>query len=638
MANPQAEKLTQVSIGVLQQPQLLEQLEGHLTSYVLPQNDVQEALEYLRLAGSWLSQAHTQEWGNRDYLQRYRRLYWLCRFLALEFASANEQLELFRSHFVDVLVHEEWFEIWPKLRATLLGQYTLEQRDDFKLKVRRSLEDNREVLTSVPLQGLPGMPPTVQAWLRDYRGAVGIDTPDPFKIAEYFSSGLSVRKLKPSERSVLQRLTRFYDRLGVSSLTPEGFEEPIGTNIDGQEITLHEGEIEQIDPRVAQLLVQFKEKGLLEEALPETILRAVQLRPIPFPTGVVANEIASSQLQPASPTVMQRAEPALVFDLEDEREADNFRIKNKEFGIFKVEGATEEELRAFAESFTKQQNLTFRDDTNRRRFLQLVVSHLKGVRSIAEVREALLKPVDAGGLGMVAESAERVVELVARAKQTLTERGLPRVASVPIRANLPVAVPAPALPAKPAAAPPFGQPPVAQTALAAGPATAPKVPEQPAYDAARAAAWRNQVLGELAARAAAPPAGQAAANGPAAPMAKPSLVDVKAPPRVVGPLEELKTLSLVDFRRLDPSSVRALEKIRTKIDLIGETSVARRLEAVRAWQASPIYGAYLRIGRSSIEQGKTVAQVAAEFEAAGTAALTADEFNAVIDFNVKLRF
>jgi hypothetical protein len=146
------------------------------------------------------------------------------------------------------------------------------------------------------------------------------------------------------------------------------------------------------------------------------------------------------------------------------------------------------------------------------------------------------------------------------------------------------------------------------------------------------------MLEEIARLAAETPPTQAAS--PAAPAApeRPQLSDVKAPPRTLGPLEELKTLTLVDFRRLDSSPVGALAHLRAKIDLIGEASVSRHLEAVRAWQASPLYQLYLTMGRECIEQGRVVAQVATDRQGRGEPTLSEAEFDAIVDFNTKLRF
>lgn len=167
--------------------------------------------------------------------------------------------------------------------------------------------------------------------------------------------------------------------------------------------------------------------------------------------------------------------------------------------------------------------------------------------------------------------------------------------------------------------------------------------------------WREELLKEISKAAPPPPVKSTVVDHGAQPPSppklgtsgqelgatnniRPQLTDIKAPPRTLGPLEELKSLNLVDFRRLDSSPVEALNKVRAKIDLIGETSVSRRVEAVRSWQASPVYQLYLKLGRASIEQEKSIVEIVASLQTQGEQTLSEAEFNAIIDFNQKIRF
>ncbi|HCU47477.1 TPA: hypothetical protein DIC39_00205 [Patescibacteria group bacterium] len=62
------------------------------------------------------------------------------------------------------------------------------------------------------------------------------------------------------------------------------------------------------------------------------------------------------------------------------------------------------------------------------------------------------------------------------------------------------------------------------------------------------------------------------------------------------------------------------------------------MQAVRAWQASPVYQLYLTLGRESIEQAKSVDSIIATRQADGQETLTLAEFEAIADLNQKLRF
>ncbi len=344
---------------------------------------------------------------------------------------------------------------------------------------------------------------------------------------------------------------------------------------------------------------------------------------VPTPSAVrpqprTVSSASGTPLPPGVPDVLKMGEPAFFFDLSDEREADQFRQASPPWG---TAGNLEQQLRALADQVITANKFSFKEEVSKRRFVNLFVSRLKDVRSVVDARELLLKPVASGGLGLAPDKAEQVITIIERAKQELAAHPLP---ATPL-ASLPVVVPP------------------APAALPAGPVMPrSEVPGSPsgAVSPATLSDWRTEMLEEIARLAPeVPPATAGKRELPPRPQAeRPQVMDVKAPPRTLGPLEELKTLSLTDFRRLDPSPVEALAHIRAKIDLIGEASVTRRLQAIRAWQAAPLYQLYLMVGRECIEQGKVVAQVAADREARGEPTLSEAEFDAIVDFNTKLRF
>lgn len=348
-------------------------------------------------------------------------------------------------------------------------------------------------------------------------------------------------------------------------------------------------------------------KTNIEDSLGQVITTTQNVKAIPDQveissrtTEVKAEPVESikTQVIHSTPQALKSAAPALIFDLEDEKEADKHRDKAGQPPVL------EHTLRQYIDEVIKTRNLVFKDEINRRRFVQLMVSRLKDVRGVVEIAEALRKPVEAGGLGMSEDKAEQVQNIIEQAKKEFEARLKDQSLTIPepIRES-----------------PPPPPPKV--------------VSPQPTFDAAAAEAWRQQMLQQLAAQS------QTESPAPVQSSAvKPQLSDIKAPPRVVGPLEELRSLTLVDFRRLGDTPQEALQKIKNKIDLLGEHSVARKVEAVRAWKSSAVYQQYLRLGRESIEQGKSVSVIVANYQALGEPTLTEEEFNSIADFNAKLRF
>jgi hypothetical protein len=116
--------------------------------------------------------------------------------------------------------------------------------------------------------------------------------------------------------------------------------------------------------------------------------------------------------------------------------------------------------------------------------------------------------------------------------------------------------------------------------------------------------------------------------------------DIRAPkPKIMTPIDELKYLDLVNFRRLARESLlKAKEKIREKVKLLGEESYDKRIEGIKAWRTSPINKLYLQIGEESISKNEPIDVIIEERKARGDEYLTNAEIDVIMDLNKELRF
>ncbi|MFH1534610.1 MAG: hypothetical protein ABIF80_01365, partial [Patescibacteria group bacterium] len=119
---------------------------------------------------------------------------------------------------------------------------------------------------------------------------------------------------------------------------------------------------------------------------------------------------------------------------------------------------------------------------------------------------------------------------------------------------------------------------------------------------------------------------------------RPKIVDIKTPSRLMGPVEEIRSLNLVDFRRLGENPQEAIGKIKEKVDLLEEESFTKKAEAIQAWKKSEIYQIYLDIGNEGMNKSKSVQDVITSRKMDGRSYLTNEEFEAVGDLNKQLRF
>ncbi|MEK7516818.1 MAG: hypothetical protein AAB562_04450 [Patescibacteria group bacterium] len=124
---------------------------------------------------------------------------------------------------------------------------------------------------------------------------------------------------------------------------------------------------------------------------------------------------------------------------------------------------------------------------------------------------------------------------------------------------------------------------------------------------------------------------------PPQPVMRPKMQDVRFTPKLVGPVEELRGITLTDFRRLSKDPKEAAVKIRDKVDLLGQESYTQRIVAVTAWQEGEVYRLYLEVLRESLAAGKPPKEVIAGRGAAGKPTLTEPEFAAIMELSRTLR-
>ncbi|MFH1866853.1 MAG: hypothetical protein ABIJ81_02095 [Patescibacteria group bacterium] len=525
----------------------------------------------------------------------YEKLLYRSKFLILPLLKFSEIYNLFEEHIV-VALSFSYLDIWEQVNIVLVSTLTLEERNKIRNELSQSLISNREVLVSKVNNITQST--TVGEFVKKSLEQFGNKPMNTIQQNEFL-----VRETKlfgDTDKVAARKLVQLFEKLKLSSFDLKGFEQPIPVN-DGK----HYGVIKSgvFEPYT----VSQDERDKLKLAIELVSGKKMKGGALPTAKSEKKSETKAKEFITHTPTALKTADPAFFFDLQDEEEVEKFRSKNLEAGI--VGTTLEANLRQLAEEIITEHNFQFKDETSRRRLVQLFVSFMKDVRDQIEAKEVLLRSVETGGLGLTLDKAEAVIKIFTKVKESLPNKIKEFSKLVDQKPSVKVPIP------------------VVQPVVPPPPPPAVKV-KKPVTD--QVAEWRREMLEEIAKTGITPTKSQ--------PQPKPKLTDVKAKPKVYGPLEELKEMSLVDFRRLGDSASAVTSKLLAKIQLIGETGIGRRLAAVRAWQASAVYQIYLEIGRASIEQGKAVTDVISELQAESQETLTVAEFEAIVDLNQKLRF
>ena len=324
-------------------------------------------------------------------------------------------------------------------------------------------------------------------------------------------------------------------------------------------------------------------------------------------------------------------------------------------------------LDAIADQGVADSGIPLADDDMRRRFRTLISLYLRDLRDGLETKSKFTMPVQSGGMGLADADAERVIAELQKKKDEYraglsgkaaddkakyvaerTEKILgeqdatDRKEQVKMEQAFSGLLERSGVVASGTAA---AQP----AARAAMPSTEPKLVTVVGLDAAgkptpvapAAPPPAPPPTGEMPPPPAKPQVQPAQTPGPSAVSmpagSKPVVSDVKYSPKLTGPVEELRSITLKDFRHLSREPREATLKLKDKIDLLEEQSFEVKTQGIRAWQDSEVNKLYLDILRKSLE-GKPVNDVIAEREAKAEPTLSKAEFDSIMDLNRKLRF
>jgi hypothetical protein len=106
----------------------------------------------------------------------------------------------------------------------------------------------------------------------------------------------------------------------------------------------------------------------------------------------------------------------------------------------------------------------------------------------------------------------------------------------------------------------------------------------------------------------------------------------------MNPIDELRYMDLVNFRRMakDPNDIT--KKIKSRIKLLEGEDYEKGLAAVTAWRQSPVNKTYLKIINNSMSQGVPIKQVITALMNQKQDYLTPEEVEAIITLNSELKF
>lgn len=129
-----------------------------------------------------------------------------------------------------------------------------------------------------------------------------------------------------------------------------------------------------------------------------------------------------------------------------------------------------------------------------------------------------------------------------------------------------------------------------------------------------------------------------AASAPIAARPAEVVTDVQYVTNLIGPVEEIGTMTPEQFRRLSSDPMEAIRKIEDKLALLQNLSYADRIRGVEGWRKNPISVLYLSMTREALMAGISLSELAAKRRSAGQESLSPAEITAVVELNKRIGF
>jgi len=545
-------------------------------------------------------------------------------WISLNSLRKDDIFDLFKNHLKQTFEIEDFdaFEdVIRKLNVILLTYFLLEDRDDFKKSIRQAMLENQQEFLKKDKK--------IGDWLIDYLEAFGSEQIEKVRLMEYLTRISGKEELNANQREKLLKLFNLFEKLKISSFDLKGLEDKFVIERNGQlkvfdkgrEILLTKKTINHHKKR----LLEFKEK-VFEKGEKETE-KPVKIEKISLKQAV-NNIIDGSQIE-----------------------------------------LTKEDLK--------------------RRFENIIQTFFKGIRTEIETKIVLKRNKKIGGLGFSEEDSDRITKMLKKEKLKIDEESIKRAISLDkekgkealdqiklvdkteqiIRLGTKVKIPKKInkeqLPIQPQTQPqtqvPVESPLISNLISKENQPEEQKLPpipvlkKEPKEDGNKFSLQNeiektlqqdkpllkekiedksnvSKITPEIKEE-------KVSIHRPISPVLSSQNIvkEVRSQPRALGPIEELQTITLADWKRWGKSEV-AMERVKDKINLLAEESLVKKSEGIKAWKNSEINKLYLEIGTESIDQEKSVNQVIEQRKQQGKPTLTEEEFNAIVELNQNLRF
>lgn len=261
--------------------------------YVLTNNDWGGAFESYNIAKDWLNESEFIKKSPVKYRQ-YNSDIMKLKFLSLDyFDNVEDYVDLLKNYF-PLIFEMVNFDLWSKIETQLIAMIDLDARDAFKTQLREALNKSDSLLINQQKYNNEELPSKVSDWIKDFIVNLGLDSFDKVKKMEYLSNGKYIRLLDQADRLKVKVLLDVYEKLMLSSLTKEGYENSVAMNIDGRSIIFNRGVVEDVQglDLIKKIPDSAADSSKVDDILNSDSLNSSAFTPLVAPTVSAADPLS----------------------------------------------------------------------------------------------------------------------------------------------------------------------------------------------------------------------------------------------------------------------------------------------------------------------------------------------------------
>lgn len=242
-------------------------------------NDFKEAYDLHKKLNEIIVKTDLRNSNPKEYRQIYILVIKL-KFLSLNFFDDWEEIGSFLKDHLDKALELEYFDLWQKIETNLLVEENMDERDLIKRELLKKLsESNCTIVDRDSYRSKQAPLLTVADWIRDFNYIFGSQAISTLEKTKYLANGKSIIDLKENDKKKIKKLLELYEKLKLSSNTPQGYEESIPIDINGELYIFRRGEMQPLknilkspkdvigppktteEKRIEDLVVKKKEVG-----------------------------------------------------------------------------------------------------------------------------------------------------------------------------------------------------------------------------------------------------------------------------------------------------------------------------------------------------------------------------------------